>query len=68
MHTRACARTHPPTHMHTQVLVAVATKGVMWDGMLTTFCGGIKAAGIQNHVIFALDKETKDWCVAWALI
>lgn len=45
-----------------EVFVAVANKNVNWNGMLNTFCSGIKSAGIQNHLILALDQETKDWC------
>ncbi|GFH25286.1 glycosyltransferase, partial [Haematococcus lacustris] len=44
-----------------EVLVAVANKNVNWDGMLATFTNGIKAAGISNHLIVALDQETKSW-------
>mmetsp|Transcript_6937 Transcript_6937/g.11803 ORF Transcript_6937/g.11803 Transcript_6937/m.11803 type:complete len:388 (-) Transcript_6937:991-2154(-) len=44
-----------------EVMVAVANKNVNWDGMLATFCAGLKAAGIQNHLIVALDQETKSW-------
>jgi hypothetical protein len=44
-----------------EVLVAVANKNVNWDGMLATFASGFKTAGIKNHLILALDQETKDW-------
>lgn len=44
-----------------EVLVAVANKNVNWDGMLATFCQGVKDSGIKNHLILALDQETKDW-------
>lgn len=45
-----------------EVMVAVANKNVNWDGMLATFCKGVKDAGVTNHLILALDQETKDWC------
>lgn len=47
-----------------EVLVAVANKNVNWDGMLNTFCSGIKRAGVTNHLIMALDEETKAWADA----
>lgn len=44
-----------------EVMVAVANKNVNGDGMLATFCNGLKTAGIKNHLIVALDAETKAW-------
>mmetsp|Transcript_23 Transcript_23/g.50 ORF Transcript_23/g.50 Transcript_23/m.50 type:complete len:368 (+) Transcript_23:166-1269(+) len=45
-----------------EVLVAVSNKNLLWDGMLGTFGSGLKDAGVTNHVIFALDKQTDEWC------
>lgn len=45
-----------------ELLVAVANKNTLWDGMLDTFCKGIKRTGVANHLILALDPETKKWC------
>mmetsp|Transcript_39767 Transcript_39767/g.88392 ORF Transcript_39767/g.88392 Transcript_39767/m.88392 type:complete len:376 (-) Transcript_39767:607-1734(-) len=45
-----------------EVFLAVANKNTMWDGMLKTFTDGIKRAGVKNHLILALDEETKKWC------
>eukprot|EP00798_Chlamydomonas_sp_ICE-L_P019065 gene19065-25669_t len=44
-----------------EVLVAVANKNLLWDDMLGTFCKGLKQAGVKNHLILALDNETKKW-------
>lgn len=44
-----------------EVLVAVANKNTMWDGMLQTFLSGVKRAGVNNHLIIALDQETTTW-------
>ncbi|KAG2497437.1 hypothetical protein HYH03_004592 [Edaphochlamys debaryana] len=45
-----------------ELLLAVANKNTMWDNMLDTFTKGIKRAGVQNHMILALDAETVTWC------
>ncbi len=49
-----------PSH---EVLVAVANKNT-WqgDGMLLTFLNGVRNAGVKNHLVVAIDHETKDWC------
>lgn len=45
-----------------ELLLAVANKNTLWDGMLDTFTKGIKRAEVSNHLILALDTETKKWC------
>jgi len=45
-----------------EVLVAVANKNTLWGGMLETFTTGFKKAGVSNHLVLALDDETKKWC------
>ncbi|KAG2430086.1 hypothetical protein HXX76_010185 [Chlamydomonas incerta] len=45
-----------------ELLLAVANKNTMWDGMLDTFTQGIKRAKVANHMILALDQQTADWC------
>lgn len=45
-----------------EVLVAVSNKNTLWDMMLATFTDGIKRAGVTNHLILALDEDTKRWC------
>ncbi|MEW5305154.1 MAG: hypothetical protein WDW36_007715 [Sanguina aurantia] len=45
-----------------EVLVAVANKNTQWDGMLDTFMKGIRNTKVDNHLILALDVETKKWC------
>ncbi|MEW5310225.1 MAG: hypothetical protein WDW38_002042 [Sanguina aurantia] len=51
-----------------EVLVAVANKNTQWDGMLDTFMKGIRSTKVDNHLILALDVETKvggsiqKWC------
>ena len=50
-----------------ELLVAVANKNLLWPdghGMLATFASRLTANGanIPNHLIMALDKETKEWC------
>lgn len=49
-----------------QVLVAVSNKNYLWGSpaMLDTFTAGFKRAAISNHLILALDEETKAWCEA----
>lgn len=42
-----------------EVLVAVANKNTQWDGMLDTFMKGIRSTKVENHLILALDVETK---------
>eukprot|EP00798_Chlamydomonas_sp_ICE-L_P003487 gene3487-13553_t len=44
-----------------EVLSAVANKNTLRDGMLGTFCTGIKNSGVKNHLLLALDEETKAW-------
>ncbi|GFR47051.1 hypothetical protein Agub_g8736, partial [Astrephomene gubernaculifera] len=45
-----------------EVLLAVANKNTMWDGMLDTFTQGFKRSKVPNHMVLALDKETEAWC------
>jgi hypothetical protein len=45
-----------------EVLLAVANKNTLWGGMLETFTNGFKDTGVKNHLILALDEETKKWC------
>jgi hypothetical protein len=45
-----------------ELLLAVANKNTMWDGMLDTFTQGIKRAKVPNHMVLALDKQTLEWC------
>ncbi|GLC38208.1 hypothetical protein PLESTB_001087700 [Pleodorina starrii] len=45
-----------------EVLLAVANKNTMWDGMLDTFTQGFKRAKVPNHMVLALDQETLSWC------
>ena len=45
-----------------EVLLAVANKNTLWGGMLETFTNGFKKSGVNNHLILALDDETKKWC------
>lgn len=45
-----------------EVLLAVANKNTMWDGMLGTFTDGFKRSNITNHMVLALDQETVTWC------
>lgn len=45
-----------------EVLVAVSNKNTLWDMMLGTFTDGIRRANVSNHLILALDNETKTWC------
>ncbi|PNH08499.1 hypothetical protein TSOC_004946 [Tetrabaena socialis] len=46
-----------------ELLLAVANKNTMWDGMLDTFTKGIKRAKVSNHMVLALDVVTRDWCL-----
>ena len=56
----------PPPCPLIQVLVAVSNKNYLWGSpaMLDTFTAGFKRAAISNHLILALDEETKAWCEA----
>ncbi|GAX77314.1 hypothetical protein CEUSTIGMA_g4760.t1 [Chlamydomonas eustigma] len=45
-----------------EILLAVANKNILWGGMLETFTDGFKYSGVKNHLILALDEETKKWC------
>ncbi|GIL62084.1 hypothetical protein Vafri_16376 [Volvox africanus] len=45
-----------------ELLLAVANKNTMWDGMLDTFTQGFKRAKVSNHMVLALDQETVSWC------
>ncbi|KXZ46748.1 hypothetical protein GPECTOR_41g713 [Gonium pectorale] len=45
-----------------ELLLAVANKNTMWDGMLDTFTQGFKRAQVPNHMVLALDRETEKWC------
>ncbi len=47
-------------------MLAVANKNTLWGGMLETFTNGFKKAGVSNHLILALDDETKKWCAGEA--
>lgn len=47
-----------------EVLVAVSNKNYLWGSpaMLNTFTSGFARAKISNHLVLALDEETKRWC------
>mmetsp|Transcript_728 Transcript_728/g.1991 ORF Transcript_728/g.1991 Transcript_728/m.1991 type:complete len:392 (-) Transcript_728:462-1637(-) len=47
-----------------EVLAAVSNKNYLWGSppMLKTFTDGFKRAGVSNHLILALDKDTFNWC------
>eukprot|EP00955_Chlamydomonas_euryale_P001481 16862-Chlamydomonas_euryale.AAC.5 len=42
----------------------VSNKNYLWGSppMLKTFTDGFKRAGVSNHLILALDKDTFNWC------
>lgn len=47
-----------------EVLAAVSNKNLLWGEppMLQTFVESVKNANVTNHLVLALDQETKDWC------